>query len=156
RSSIPWVALMAALALTATGWIGLERSRHEEAQRQFERRTETAEAAVRTRMLSYEQILRAGAARVGSSSSISRWEWSDFIAHLRLEERFPGIQSIGFAERVKAADRAAHVKRLRSEGFRDYDIRPAGERPEYFPIVFNEPFVGRNMRVIGFDMFSEA
>ena len=155
RSSIPWVALMAALVLTAAGWIGLERARHDEAQRQFERRTETAEGAVRTRMLSYEQILRAGAARIGSSGSTSRNEWRDFIAHLRLEERFPGIQSVGFAERVKPAERAAHMKRLRADGFPGYEIRPAGERGEYFPIVFNEPFVGRNTRVIGFDIFSE-
>jgi diguanylate cyclase (GGDEF)-like protein len=106
-------------------------------------------------MLSYEQILRAGAARIGSSGSITRKEWHEFIAYLRLDERFPGIQSIGFAERVKAGDRAAHAKRLRAEGFPEYDIRPPGDRPEYFPIVLNEPFVGRNTRVIGYDMFAE-
>ncbi len=155
RSPIPWMALLAAFALTATGWIGLERSRHEEAQRQFERRTETAESAVRTRMLSYEQILRAGAARVASTPTLSRDEWRDFIGHMQLDERFPGIQSIGFAERVKPAEVAAHAKRLRSQSFPEYEIRPPGERPEYFPIVYNEPFTGRNIRVIGFDMFSE-
>jgi diguanylate cyclase (GGDEF)-like protein len=44
---------------------------------------------------------------------------------------------------------------MRSEGFADYELRPSGARPEYFPIVLNEPFTGRNIRVIGFDMFSE-
>src|SRR5258706_2584957 len=93
HSPIPWVALTAALALAAAGWIALERSRVDEARSQFERRTETAEAAIRSRMLSYEQILRSGAARIASSPSISRQEWRDFIAHLGLEERFPGIQA---------------------------------------------------------------
>ena len=155
RSPIPWVALTAALALTAAGWIGLERSRYEDARSQFERRTETAEAAIRSRMLSYEQILRSGAARVASSPSVSRREWRDFIAHLGLEERFPGIQSIGYAERVKPAEREAHLKRLRAEGLPDYEIRPPAEHGDAFPIVFNEPFTGRNARVLGFDMFSE-
>jgi diguanylate cyclase (GGDEF)-like protein len=155
RSPIPWVALSAALALTATGWIGLERSRFEDARSQFERRTETAEGAIRTRMLSYEQILRSGAARVASSPSISRKEWRDFITHLGLEERFPGIQSIGFAERVKPADREAHMKRVRAEGLPDYEIRPSMESGDAYPIVFNEPFTGRNARVLGFDMYSE-
>ncbi len=155
RSPIPWVALTAALALTAAGWIGLERNRYEDARLQFERRTETAEAAVRTRLLSYEQILRSGAARISSSPSVSRKEWRDFIAHLGLEERFPGIQSIGFAERVRAGEREVQVKRLRAEGFPDYEIRPAGTG-EAFPIVFNEPFAGRNARAIGFDMYSES
>ena len=156
RSPVPWVALSAALALTAAGWIGLERSRFEDAKTQFERRTETAEAAIRSRMLAYEQILRSGAARIASSPSTSRREWRDFIAHLGLEERFPGIQSIGYAERVKPAEREAHTKRLRAEGLPDYEIRPAPARGDAFPIVFNEPFAGRNARVLGFDMFSEA
>jgi CHASE1-domain containing sensor protein len=154
RSPIPWVALSAAVALTAAGWVGLEHNRYEDARVQFERRTETAESAIRTRLLSYEQILRSGAARISSSPSISRREWRDFIGHLQLEERFPGIQAIGYAERVKPEELAAHAKRVRAE-IPDYEVRPAGERPEYFPIVFNEPFTGRNARVVGFDMFSE-
>jgi diguanylate cyclase (GGDEF)-like protein len=155
RSPIPWVALTAALALTAAGWIALERSRTDEARAQFERRTETAEAAIRTRMLSYEQILRSGAARIASSPAVSRKEWRDFIAHLQLEERFPGIQAVGFAERVKAAGHNSHVTGMRAEGIPDYEIRPAGERREYFPVVFNEPFVGRNARVLGYDEYSD-
>ena len=155
RSPIPWMALTAALALTAAGWIGLERSRFEDARSQFERRTETAQAAIRSRMLSYEQILRSGAARIASSPTVTRREWRDFIALLGLEERFPGIQSIGYAERVKPGDRDAHAKRVRDEGFPDYEIRPAVERGDAFPIVFNEPFTGSNARVLGFDMFSE-
>jgi diguanylate cyclase (GGDEF)-like protein len=155
RSPIPWVALSAAIALTAAGWIGIEHTRHEEARVQFERRTETAEAAVRARMLAYEQVLRSGAARIASSPSISRREWRDFIAQLQLEERFPGIQAIGYAERVKAHDLAAHVKRIRADGIADYDVSPPGEREDYFPIVFNEPFTGRNARVVGLDTFAE-
>ena len=63
RSPFPWIALTAALALTAAAWVGLERSRHEEARGQFERRTETAVASIRARLLAYEQILRSGAAQ---------------------------------------------------------------------------------------------
>jgi len=155
RSPIPWVALTATLALSAVGWIGLERSRSEDARSQFDRRTATAEAAIRSRMLSYEQILRAGAARIASAPSVTRREYRDFIAQLGLEERFPGIQSIGFVERVKAPQRDAHVKRMRAEGFPDYEIRPTGEREEMFPTVFNEPFLARNARFIGFDAYSE-
>ena len=155
RSPIPWVTVTAALALTAAGWIALERNRFDDARAQFERRTETAEAAIRSRMLGYEQVLRSGAARIASAPTTTRKEWRDFIAHLALEERFPGIQSIGYAERVQPGDREAHARRLRAEGFADYEIRPPAERGDAFPIVFNEPFTGRNARVLGFDMYSE-
>src|SRR5690349_20492214 len=101
RSPIPWVALMAGLALAAAGWMGLEHGRREEARQQFERRTEAAQAAMRARLLSYEQILRAGAADIASSPDISRREWREFIGFLELEERVPGMQAVGYAERVK-------------------------------------------------------
>ena len=155
HSPIPWVALSAALALTAAGWAAIERNRQDEARAQFERRTETAEAAVRTRMLAYEQILRSGAAFEASASTISRAQWRDFISRLQLDERFPGIQAVGYAERVKPAERAAHVKRVRAEGLPDYDVRPDPGDADAFPIVYNEPAVGRNLRVLGFDIGSE-
>jgi len=155
RSPFPWIALTAALALTVAGWIGLERTRHEDARVQFERRTETAVAAIRARLLAYEQILRSGAAHMASSANVSRAQWRSFISNLQLEERFPGIQAVGFAESISPAQRAEHVRRVRAEGFPEYDVRPAGERDEMDPIVYNEPFVGRNARVLGFDMYSE-
>jgi diguanylate cyclase (GGDEF)-like protein len=131
HSPIPWVALSAALALTAAGWFALEHSRYDEARSQFERRTETAEAAIRSRMVAHEQILRSGAARIASSATISTTEWRDFIARLQLDERFPGVQSIGYAQRNKAAD------------------------ADTYPIVFNEPPTGSNTRAIGFDISSD-
>ncbi len=156
RSPFPWIALSAALALTAAGWIGFERNRYEDARMQFERRTETAVAAIRARLVAYEQILRSGAAHMASSPHVSREQWRSFIANLQLEERFPGIQAVGFAEWVTAAQKAEHVRRLRAEGFPEYDIRPPGDRDEMVAIVYNEPFSGRNVRVLGFDMYSES
>jgi len=128
RSPIPWVALSAALALTAAGWVALERNRHEDARSQFERRTETADAAIRSRMVAYEQILRSASAHMASSPVVSGAEFRDFIARLQLDERFPGIQAIGYALRSKAAD------------------------GEAFVLVFNEPLTGHNARMIGIDL----
>ena len=155
RSPIPWVALTATLALTAAAWVGIEHGRFEEARSQFERRTESAEAAVRARMRSYEQVLRSAAALMAADSNVSRREFHDFIGHLGLDERFPGIQAVGFAERVAADDLAVHMRRMHADGPADYVIRPDGDRPDYFPIVFNEPYTGRNAKVLGFDMYSE-
>ena len=155
RSPIPWVALSATLALTAAAWFGIEHNRYQEARSQFERRTETAEAAVRARMASYEQVLRSAAALVASDTNVSRREWRDFIGHLGLDERFPGIQAVGYAERVKPQDLARHTRRVHADGPSDYEVRPAGERADFFPIVFNEPSNERNAKVLGFDMYSE-
>jgi diguanylate cyclase (GGDEF)-like protein len=128
KSPIPWVAFSAMLALTTGAWFGLERNTAQQAQSQFERRTESAIVAVRTRFLSYEQVLRSGAARMASSPTVSRDEWRQFISHLQIEERFPGIHSMGYAERTPA------------------------ENGEGAMALFNEPSIARNARVIGTDL----
>ncbi|HET9651480.1 MAG TPA: CHASE domain-containing protein, partial [Usitatibacter sp.] len=132
RSPIPWVAFTAALAVTAAAWLGLVRNQEQQAAAQFERRTDSAVSAVRTRFLSYEQVLRSGAARMASSPTVSREEWRQFIAHMQLEERFPGIQSMGYAERSN------------------------GEKPASAVVLFNEPALARNARLIGTDLQQDA
>lgn len=131
RSPLPWVALSAALAVTAAAWFGLARNQQQQAAAQFDRRTESAIVAVRTRFLSYEQVLRSGAARMASSPTVSREEWRVFIAHLQLEERFPGIHSMGYAERSN------------------------GDRGESAAVLFNEPAIARNARLIGTDLYAD-
>jgi diguanylate cyclase (GGDEF)-like protein len=131
RSPIPWVAFSATLALTVGAWFGLERNSRQQALAQFERRTDSAMVAVRTRLLSYEQVLRSGAARMASSPTVSRDEWRQFIGHLQIEERFPGIHSMGYAERA------------------------AGDKGETAVVLFNEPSMVRNARLIGTDLYAD-
>ena len=128
HSPIPWIAFSAAIALAFTGWIGLERSRVDESRAQFERRTETAEGAMRTRLAAYEQVLRSAAARIASEPAITPGEWHDFIEQLQLGERFPGIQSIAYARRLKG---------------------------DGFPTVFAEPPSTRNANLIGYDPYRD-
>lgn len=155
RSPFPWVALSATLAVTAAGWFGIERERREDARQSFERRTETAVAAVRARMLAYEQVLRSGAAYIASSQQVTRADWRSFVAHLQIEERFPAVQALGYAEAVSAAGYPDHLRRMRADGFAEYDVRPIGPRDEMVVTVFNEPFVGRAARALGFDEYSD-
>ncbi|HZZ94755.1 MAG TPA: diguanylate cyclase [Usitatibacter sp.] len=156
RSGIPVLVLAASLALTALGWLTLERSREAEARSQFERRTDTALAAVRARVFAYEQVLRSGAARMASSPTVSRDEWRDFVAYLQLDERFPGIQAMGYAPVVDDWARPTHVQGVRDAGFPDYDIRPAGEHGTYAPAMYIEPFAGRNARLLGLDLRADG
>jgi len=154
RSSIPWITLSAAVALTFAGWVGIERSRTDQARAQFDHHVQAVETAIRTRMLTNEQIVRAGAAHVAATPNLTRKGWHDFVAQMRIDQ-YPGLQAIAFAESVAAGAKRAHVRRMRAEGLRDYEIAPNGERSQYFPVVFNEPHAERNLRMLGFDPYAE-
>src|SRR6476469_9897352 len=89
RSPFPWVALSAALALTAAGWFALERSHREDARVRFERRSEATAAELRAHVIAYEQALRASAAHIASSRELTRLDWNRYAGHLRIQERLP-------------------------------------------------------------------
>ncbi|HEX4911590.1 MAG TPA: CHASE domain-containing protein, partial [Permianibacter sp.] len=107
------------------------------------------------RMLGHEQILRGGVGLFDASEGVTRNEWQQYINQLKLAVRYPGIQGVGFSERIAAADLAQHVARVRAEGFPDYQVKPAGARVEYSAIIYLEPFIGRNLAAFGYDMLSE-
>ena len=44
-----------------------------------------------------------------------------------------------------------HIAKLKSEGFADYRVFPEGVREVYGPELFIEPFIGNNIKVVGFD-----
>ena len=126
-----------------------------DAQARFEARMEQVGLAIHGRMIDYEQVLRGCAGLFATSGSVGRSEWVAYVETLRVTENYPGIQGLGFAQRVTAAGKPEHEAFIRAQGFPGYAIRPAGERAEYVPAIYLEPFTGRNMRAFGFDMLSE-
>ena len=76
--------------------------------------------------------------------------------------RVKGIRALEWAPRVTGLERPAIEAYLRASSFRagtltergDHDLlRPAGARPQYFPVVFLEPLEG-NRPAIGYDLGS--
>lgn len=150
------VALLLLLAAaTLWMWRGAVTETHSIAQERFDFKLAEAQFAIQQRLLAYQQILRGGVALFAARGQVSRGEWRDYVHALQIERNFPGIQGIGYVAVLQPGQVAQHVSKVRAEGFPDYDIRPAGERPEYAPIVYMEPFDWRNLRAFGHDMHAE-
>ena len=155
KPAVCWLALLAPLLLTACAWYFAQANARQTAQSRFFTLTEDTRHGIAGRMTDYEQLLRAGAGLFAASSSVNREEWRNFANELKVNEKFPGIQGIGYVQWISAKEKDAHLKRLRAEGFQDYVLRPAGERPFYASTVFMEPFDFRNQRALGFDMYAD-
>lgn len=155
-SRTAWIILGVSLVLTAIAWHLSNRYVVARAGERFNYRSEDVEKAIATRMTNYEQVLRSGVALFNSGGEPSREQWRRFVASLDLERNYPGIQGVGYSKVIPANGRAAHVAAVRAEGYPAYSMRPDGDREIYTSIVYLEPFVARNLRAFGFDMYSEA
>ncbi len=108
------------------------------------------------RIQAYEQVLFGGKGLFTSSQEVTREEWKTFVEIQLIEERFPGIQGVGVSEIIVGKDNLEiHIDQIRKEGFPDYNVIPEGDREEYHPVVYLEPFNERNKRAFGYDMYSE-
>ncbi len=152
---IPPLVLVLGLAMTYV----LQRDVREDAQHElhdkFDFRVNEIVRNIYERMGKYEQVLEGAHGLFAASSLLERREFADYIRTLNISERFPGIQGVGFSLWVPAAEKDAHLAKIRAEGFPQYDIHPAGVRDAYSSIVYLEPFDWRNQRAFGYDMYSE-
>ena len=153
---IAWLVLLLTLLATFQVWQNAQEALLRAQRVKFENRVSDVSGAILERMQTYEQVLRGAVGLFVASESVSRTRFRDYAASLQTQARYPGIQGIGFAAYIPAAQLEAHLRTIRAEGFPDYAVRPAGARAEYTSIIYLEPFNLRNQRAFGFDMFSEA
>lgn len=149
------VVLVMALGATWGAWRIAHQQLERNWQAQFDFEARQAVRRLEQRMSTYEQVERDTQAFLLGSMDVARADFSLFIASIRLEERFPGIQGIALSRIIAPRDVASHVARTRAEGRPDYAIRPGGARDVYTSITHIEPYAGLNLRAPGFDMFTE-
>jgi PAS domain S-box-containing protein len=143
------------ISITYFVWKDAENARENNRHELFELRANQARHVLQERLDDYAQILRGSAALFYAADTVTRERWKIYTDRLNVDENYPGILGIGFAEYIPQDRLDDHITRVRAEGFPDYDIKPAGLRDEYTSIVFLEPMNWRNKRAFGFDMLSE-
>ena len=121
---------------------------------EFDNNVERAVSDIEKSMAENITILEGGQGLFNASVSVERDEWSTYVDSLQLENKYPGIQGLGYAVFVQPEDYDTHVASVRAEGFPDYTIRPDGLRDLYSAIIYIQPFDERNREAFGFDMFS--
>ena len=149
-----WLALLASLALTFAAWRLADAREREAARTELE--THAGQIAVRltARMLAYQQMLHGAACLFATMGTVTRDDWRSYVSAIGLE-RLPGIEGLGWAQRVAAADIATHVASAGRSGASGYRVFPKGQRDAYGPVTYLEPMTDRNANALGFDMYAD-
>ena len=127
----------------------------ERAKSRFHQEVDRSTLAIHARLEVYEDALYGTRSFFEANPLLDRKIFHDYVDNLRIRERFPGIQGIGYTLRIPASQVAQHIEQIRRQGFPQYSIRPDFQREEYTSIIYLEPFDWRNQRAFGYDMFTE-
>lgn len=112
---------------------------------------------INTRLEAYKDILLGGAGLFyAQNGAVTRSGWNSFISSYRITDRYPGTQGVGYSQVVKSRDITAHEEAVKNEGFSDYKVFPLEDSDIQTAIIYIEPFVGRNAKVLGYNMYSDA
>lgn len=155
QRNLPWLVLMIGLLITGLASYGAKLDIEGEAFRMFAFSCEEISAKITARLNAHKQTVLSSAALFDASPSVTRRQWHDFVQRLRRDKHFKGIQGLGFLLWTPSEQLASHQAQLRSEGLHDYTVYPEGQRDTYTPIIFLEPLNDRNLRALGYDMYSE-
>ena len=105
----------------------------------FETASKEITLKVKSRMDAYRQTLYAGKSYFDASNEVTKEEWRLFVKALRINENFPGIQGLGFSKVIPKTQAK----------------NPSDSQEIYTSIVYLEPLDERNIRAVGYDMFSQ-
>lgn len=111
---------------------------------------------IRSRIDADIALLRGGSGLFAAKPDLSQKEFDDFVERLRLRQSYPGIMRIGFARWIGQPQQEAFVEQMRREGRANFQILPAGVRPQVAVIEFLNPLSSTHSRaMVGFDMWSD-
>ena len=147
--------LCVTLSLTVFASFYTQRSDEADKARDFSFVSDQVTTKIQDRLTAYGLILKGAAALFATKDSVDRQKWRTYTEALQIRGAFPGVKAIGFIQLIPASELAAHVSRIRGEGFPKYAVHPDGKRSTYTSIIYIEPFRDRNLQMLGFDMLTE-
>lgn len=122
----------------------------------FEQRVSRATEVLGKRVIDYVQILKGCQALFYASDSVTVGNWAEYIENLELSVNYPGIQAVAYAVYIDKSSISFVESQIRRSGYPQFEIKSTFRNNKLTPIVFIEPFTGRNLRAFGYDMYSEA
>lgn len=155
RVTPPSAVLATSLFLTLAAGVLLARTEEARDSARFANAVQSTRDRVESRLSTYTALLRGTAGLFAANDSVTRDAFAEYVSRLRIADQYPGIQGVGFTQRVLNGDLPRFVEAVRASGVASYRVWPDSSRAEYNAILFLEPMDRRNRVALGYDMFTE-
>ncbi len=134
----------------------LAATRNARREKLFEQRVSRVTELLRKQIIDYVQILKGCQALFHASDSVTADDWKEYVETLSLSMDYPGIQAVAYAEYIDKSFIPAIESDVRRGGYPEFKVKSNFQSDKLTPIIFIEPFTGRNLRAFGYDMYSET
>ena len=157
RTFVPWLVLAVGLSLTGL-WVHQQRSvkqlEHERIERDL---AEEISQAIINRLQTNIAVLDSVVGLFDASTTVTVEEFHEFYMALnRRGDHLKGIQGVGYAAVVPNGNISTFEREIRDSGRPDFSVKPPGRRALTTAILYLEPNDWRNLRAVGYDMYSQA
>jgi PAS domain S-box-containing protein len=134
-----WIVLALSLAATVGGWRIVQNHAELTARKRFDKEANDIAAALEERMLIYQDVLHGAVGLYAASLSVERAEWKSYIESISINDRFPGIDGLGFIAYVRRAELDDFLKTTREDNTPYFPGISPGEDADLFIIKYIEP-----------------
>jgi len=149
-----WLVLAISLIASSGGWLISRQHEDLAAQQRFEKEVDRIAMALRERMLVYEGVLYGAVGLYAASYSVERTEWRNYVDHVSIRERLPGIDSVGFVARVPRENLGEFLAVTSEDGAPDFQLKNPGTNPVAMVVKYLEPELAHRSE-LGLDMSSD-
>lgn len=150
---IPVFVLVVSLLFTVVAVWYVDESNRRTQRARFERAMVNVVSQVDRRVATYVNVLFATSAFLALEEGITPTEFDRYVGALDLPQRLPGMQGIGFTERI-SPEEVPGIEDLMSQWHEGFRVWPLDPRSEYYAVTLLEPDDARNRAAIGYDMWS--
>ncbi|MBI1328101.1 MAG: response regulator [Alphaproteobacteria bacterium] len=142
------------------GFYGVQLLEYREREREFQSSTKMIATEIQDKLRDYTNALNSLDAFFNASTYVTRDEFDIFASQLIRELKI--IKALDWIPRVRATDKERFLQEARNINGREFTIKemneegelvPAGERDEYFPVLYVAPYE-EHKTVVGYDIAS--
>ncbi len=158
KAWIPYFILIFTLLISVVTMYFAGRETKKNDGLRFEGTVERLQFEIVGQLSSYITLLEGTSGLFAASETVTSEEFAFYVDRLKLAQRYPAIQGIGFLELVPAEQKEAFRMRIQQEGgeMADFTVWPESNLPVSTPITYIQPMNEQNAGTLGFDMGTES
>jgi diguanylate cyclase (GGDEF)-like protein/PAS domain S-box-containing protein len=136
-------------------WFNRSERADREMTHQIEHTVDEVSSHLQLKLKAIELVLRGVRGFVAGSDNVTAGEFHAFVASLQIDQTASGLLSVSFVPDVPDANLERFLSDLGpAKGVMAFQVRPAGRRDAYAPILFVEPAQPHNTAILGLDVLT--